>query len=142
MNSDVSYEVSYDRNCETKNDEKLNRHSELKAYLYFSALIKPKNSSRFIPGPESSSRAKNRTWSEYWYKICMCHKYADRNNRWDSQTYRKRKTWPFIAMRSSALSLYSRQTMSFSLHSPDHLLCISNVNQKAFTNNRLECGSL
>ena len=35
--------------------------SLIKAYLYFSALIRPKNSSRFIPGPESSSRAKNRT---------------------------------------------------------------------------------
>ena len=30
MNSDVSYEVSYDRKCETKNDKKLNRNSELK----------------------------------------------------------------------------------------------------------------
>ena len=30
MNSDVSYEVSCDGNCETKNDQKLNRNSELK----------------------------------------------------------------------------------------------------------------
>ena len=41
MNSDVSYEVSYDRKCETKNDEKLNKNSELNrlkkttGYLYF-----------------------------------------------------------------------------------------------------------
>ena len=30
MNSDVSYEVSYHGKCENKNDEKMNRNSELK----------------------------------------------------------------------------------------------------------------
>ena len=29
MNNDVSYEVSYDKKCEIKNEKKLNRNSEL-----------------------------------------------------------------------------------------------------------------
>ena len=49
MNSDVSYEVSYDGNYETKNDKRLNRNWELTAWkLHHQKKSILRRSSRFV----------------------------------------------------------------------------------------------